>query len=109
MSIMNLEENHTSKEYFESDAHSIRPSEQGIFDAFPGFFSTKGKLPDHVCDLVSHSNNPHCEIVVDPAPPVIDTTDPSVVPLPAALWLFVAAVVALVCVAKRNLITRSTT
>lgn len=49
-------------------------------------------IPEEVCGKGQHTGNPHCD--------VIDTPDPSVVPLPAAAWLFITAIVALVGVKR---------
>jgi len=43
-------------------------------------------LPPAVCENGQHTGNPHC--------PVIETPDVSAVPLPAAGWLFISALIA---------------
>ena len=51
----------------------------------------KHDKPEEVC-TGKHVGHSHC--------PVIDTPDPSVVPLPAAVWLFATAIVALMGVQR---------
>ena len=87
---------------FDSEQHGIEPNQKYILDTFPEIrdwgVPHKDKpdliLPPAVCENGQHTGNPHCDIVVPDLP--------SPVPLPAAMWLFAAAVGALVCVARRG-------
>jgi len=88
---------------FEDDSLSIVPDVDYIFEMFPEMaewgvpHKDKGDdliLPPAVCENGQHTGNPHCDIVVPDLP--------SPVPLPAAVWLFATALVALVTVSRRS-------
>jgi hypothetical protein len=98
--------NPTPDNYFEPDLSSIVPQQEHIVNMFPEMqywthpddVKHKDKpdkiLPPAVCENGQHTGNPHC--------PVIETPDVSAVPLPAAMWLFASALIALVCVRRRK-------
>ena len=90
--------NPTPDNYFEPDLSSIVPQQEHIVNMFPEMqYWTHPDdliLPPAVCENGQHTGNPHC--------PVIETPDVSAVPLPAAMWLFASALIALVCVRRRK-------